>query len=123
MYSSETSVLIESANTLFLCSMLCEVDRSYIEDGFNLYGLRHHFTNFQGCLDIILDRTGGFPAPCLPSVCEMLNVLCATCFDFPGSVFVIVFFFSFFSFGVPVIQYCGSVFASRGYKPLVVGGR
>lgn len=38
--------------------MLCEVDRSYIEDGFNLYGLRHHFANFQGCLDIILDRTG-----------------------------------------------------------------
>lgn len=38
--------------------MLCEVDRSYIEDGFNLYGLRHHFSNFQGCLDIILDRTG-----------------------------------------------------------------
>ncbi|CAM9450086.1 unnamed protein product, partial [Scytosiphon promiscuus] len=37
--------------------MLCEVDRSYIEDGFNLYGLRHHFANFQGCLDIILDRT------------------------------------------------------------------
>lgn len=38
--------------------MLCEVDRSYIEDGFNLYGLRHDFANFQGCLDIILDRTG-----------------------------------------------------------------
>ncbi|CAN0171896.1 unnamed protein product, partial [Discosporangium mesarthrocarpum] len=38
--------------------MLCEVDRSYIEDGFNLYGLRHHFPNFQGCIDIILDPTG-----------------------------------------------------------------
>lgn len=37
--------------------MLCEVDRSYIEDGFNLYGLRHHFPNFQECLDIILDKT------------------------------------------------------------------
>lgn len=43
--------------------MLCEVDRSYIEDGFNLYGLKHHFANFQGCLDIILDRTG---APLTP---------------------------------------------------------
>lgn len=47
--------------SLRVASMLCEVDRSYIEDGFNLYGLRHHFSNFQGCLDIILDRTGERP--------------------------------------------------------------
>ncbi|KAG5190048.1 casein kinase II, regulatory subunit [Tribonema minus] len=37
--------------------MLCEVDRSYIEDSFNLYGLRHHFPNFQECLNIILDKS------------------------------------------------------------------
>lgn len=35
----------------------CEVDRRYIEDNFNLYGLREVIgQNFKKCLDIILDR-------------------------------------------------------------------
>jgi casein kinase II subunit beta len=38
--------------------MLCEVERSYIEDGFNLYGLRACVSNFSDCLDLILDRIG-----------------------------------------------------------------
>ncbi|KAG5190323.1 casein kinase II, regulatory subunit [Tribonema minus] len=38
--------------------MFCEVDRSYIEDGFNLYGLRQYVPNITECLDIILDRVG-----------------------------------------------------------------
>jgi len=38
--------------------MFCEVDRGYIEDGFNLYGLRQLVSNFTECLDVILDRTG-----------------------------------------------------------------
>ena len=38
--------------------MFCEVERSYIEDGFNLYGLRAFVTNFSDCLDLILDRIG-----------------------------------------------------------------
>lgn len=38
--------------------MFCEVERSYIEDGFNLYGLRACVTNFSDCLDLILDRIG-----------------------------------------------------------------
>lgn len=38
--------------------MFCEVERSYIEDGFNLYGLRAYVSNFSDCLDLILDRIG-----------------------------------------------------------------
>ena len=38
--------------------MFCEVERSYIEDGFNLYGLRACVPNFSDCLDLILDRIG-----------------------------------------------------------------
>lgn len=38
--------------------MFCEVERSYIEDGFNLYGLRGFVSNFSDCLDLILDRIG-----------------------------------------------------------------
>lgn len=38
--------------------MFCEVERAYIEDGFNLYGLRACVTNFLDYLDLILDRIG-----------------------------------------------------------------
>ena len=38
--------------------MFCEVERSYIEDGFNLYGLRACVSNFSDCMDLILDRIG-----------------------------------------------------------------
>lgn len=38
--------------------MFCEVERSFIEDGFNLYGLRASVNNFSDCLDLILDRIG-----------------------------------------------------------------
>ena len=38
--------------------MFCKVERSYIEDGFNLYGLRACVPNFSDCLDLILDRIG-----------------------------------------------------------------
>lgn len=36
--------------------MFCEVERSYIEDGFNLYGLRHWVPSINDSLDVILDR-------------------------------------------------------------------
>jgi len=32
--------------------MFCEVERSYIEDGFNLYGLRACVANFSDCASI-----------------------------------------------------------------------
>mmetsp|Transcript_51358 Transcript_51358/g.95532 ORF Transcript_51358/g.95532 Transcript_51358/m.95532 type:complete len:361 (-) Transcript_51358:419-1501(-) len=35
----------------------CEVDKSYIEDGFNLFGLRNLVPHFQESMEIILDRT------------------------------------------------------------------
>lgn len=36
----------------------CEVAQSYIEDSFNLYGLRALVPNYQDALNIILDMTG-----------------------------------------------------------------
>jgi casein kinase II subunit beta len=36
----------------------CEVAQSYIEDSFNLYGLRAIIPNYQDALNIILDMTG-----------------------------------------------------------------
>lgn len=38
--------------------MFCHVERAYIEDGFNLYGLRACVSNYSDCLDLILDRLG-----------------------------------------------------------------
>lgn len=38
--------------------MFCSVERAYIEDGFNLYGLRACVSNYSDCLDLILDRIG-----------------------------------------------------------------
>lgn len=38
--------------------MFCQVERAYIEDGFNLYGLRACVSNYSDCLDLILDRIG-----------------------------------------------------------------
>lgn len=36
-------------------NIFCEIERSYIEDGFNLYGLRAYISNFSDSLDLILD--------------------------------------------------------------------
>jgi casein kinase II subunit beta len=38
--------------------MFCHVERAYIEDGFNLYGLRGCVSNYSDCIDLILDRIG-----------------------------------------------------------------
>ena len=44
----------------WFCSMeghdfFCEVDRSFIESRFNLYGLNEEVRDFSGCFNIILD--------------------------------------------------------------------
>ena len=39
-------------------SFLFKVDKSYIEDGFNLYGLRNQVPHFLESMEIILDRLG-----------------------------------------------------------------
>jgi len=37
--------------------MFCVVQRMYMEDQFNLYGLRQQVSNYSECIDLILDRT------------------------------------------------------------------
>ncbi|KAH9252986.1 hypothetical protein BASA81_009142 [Batrachochytrium salamandrivorans] len=37
-------------------TFMCEVDRRFIDDNFNLYGLRETVAHFKTCLDIIMDR-------------------------------------------------------------------
>lgn len=39
--------------------LLCQVDRNYIEDSFNLYGLRHQVPNYSDTLALILDDVAG----------------------------------------------------------------
>lgn len=46
-----TSFCQEQQNQFF-----CEVERAFIEDGFNLYGLRPYVKHFKESLDIILDK-------------------------------------------------------------------
>ncbi|CAM9615014.1 unnamed protein product [Chrysoparadoxa australica] len=53
---SDTETWLEWLCGLSGNEMLCEVDRGYIQDGFNLFGLRHQFEHYQECLDLILDK-------------------------------------------------------------------
>jgi len=58
--------------------MFCEVERSYIEDGFNLYGLRSFVSNFSDCLDLILDRIGADDSDdshLTPSACTLYGLI------------------------------------------------
>jgi casein kinase II subunit beta len=48
---------------------LCEVERSYIEDNFNLYGLREVIPNYRDCLNIILDKSGSFLVDVAQTLC------------------------------------------------------
>lgn len=54
--------------------MFCEVDRSYIEDGFNLYGLRHWVPSINDSLDVILDRVCECCAPLQTSAGNFLGL-------------------------------------------------
>ena len=57
--STDDSSDVESWIEWFLLQegheFFCEVDRNYIEDNFNLYGLRTVIPHFRTCLNIILD--------------------------------------------------------------------
>jgi casein kinase II subunit beta len=59
--SSDTSSFIEESWVQWFCNltgnqMLCEVERSFIEDSFNLFGLKPYIKDYSKALDIILDR-------------------------------------------------------------------
>lgn len=62
--SSETSSFIDESWIQWFCSLtgnhfFCEVDRSFIEDSFNLFGLKQYLPrDYSRALDIILDKLG-----------------------------------------------------------------
>jgi casein kinase II subunit beta len=61
--SSEASESVEEGWTSWFCGVqghefFCEVEKSYIEDSFNLFGLKQHLPQqYFKALDTILDRT------------------------------------------------------------------
>jgi len=60
--SSETSSFLDENWTAWFCGLsgnhfFCEVEKSYIEDTFNLFGLKHFLPkDYSKALDTILDR-------------------------------------------------------------------
>jgi hypothetical protein len=62
--SSETSSFIDECWASWFCNLagnqfFCEVDKAYIEDSFNLFGLKQHLNkDYSKALDAILDRLG-----------------------------------------------------------------
>jgi hypothetical protein len=62
--SSETSSFIDECWATWFCNLagnqfFCEIDKAYIEDSFNLFGLKQHLPkDYSKALDAILDRLG-----------------------------------------------------------------
>lgn len=60
--SSETSSFLDENWTTWFCGLsgnhfFCEVDKAYMEDSFNLFGLKQYFNkDYSKALDTILDR-------------------------------------------------------------------
>ena len=59
--SSETSSYTEETWVQWYCNLtgnhlLCEVERTFIEDSFNLFGLKQYVKDYSKALDLILDR-------------------------------------------------------------------
>ena len=62
--SSETSSFIDECWASWFCNLsgnhfFCEIDKAYMEDSFNLFGLKQHvLKDYSKALDTILDRLG-----------------------------------------------------------------
>ena len=62
--SSETSSFIDECWASWFCNLsgnhfFCEIDKAYMEDSFNLFGLKQHVPkDYSKALDTILDRLG-----------------------------------------------------------------
>ena len=79
--SSETSSFIDESWISWFCNLtgnhfFCEVDKAYIEDSFNLFGLKQYLPkDFAKSLDTILDRLGSWQQGRRPRIfCPLLYV-------------------------------------------------
>ncbi|KAK8810717.1 hypothetical protein WA158_007292 [Blastocystis sp. Blastoise] len=58
--SSSASSLVDDTWIDWFCSLdgnevLCNVDKAYIEDSFNLYGIKPYIQNFNECYELMMD--------------------------------------------------------------------
>lgn len=83
--SSQTSSLIDECWINWFCGLngnqfFCEVEKGFIEDSFNLFGLKHYVSkDFNKVLDTILDRLGKLISPSWNALCCPISYFSICC--------------------------------------------